>query len=285
MNTEKTCTPLYLDVGAVELSPTERQQPLGQTVVSEADQKRIDQLLQRRLPHRKGTKEYKRITDAIYYLRNRTKIDATTKAWHKAHPEKMMGFYRRWRSKNPEKAIATSRRNAHKRKEWAKKNPERRKEIALGYYYRNRPPIKPRVLVQTPIAIRTRNRRKNSLQFMLGDRLRASLNRAFRRNWVNKPARTEALLGCTIAEAKAHLEAKFTNGMSWENRSTWHIDHFVPIVAFDMRDLEEIQWCFNYRNLQPLPGRENLRKQATIPNPLPEWLPAHIADWIRQRTQ
>lgn len=285
MNTEKTCTQLFLDVEAVGLSPTEKPQPSEQTVVSEVDQKRIDQLVQKRLPLRKGTKEYKKLTDAIYYLRHRDKMDAATRAWHKAHPERMRDFYSKWRTKNPDKAIATSRRNAHKRLEWARRNKERRREISLGYYYRHRPPIKQRVLAQTPIAIRTRNRRKNSLRFMLADRLRASMNRAFRRNWVEKPERTEALLGCTIAEAKSHLEAKFVNGMSWANRSTWHIDHFVPIVAFDLRDPEEVQWCFNYRNLQPLLGRENLKKQATIPNPLPDWLPAHIADRIKQRTQ
>lgn len=283
MNTEKTCTQLSLDVEAVGLNPPERRKPSEPMVVSEADQKRIDQLLQQRLPHRKGTKEYKKLTDAIYYLRHRSKMDAATRAWHKSHPLRMREFHNQWRLKNPTKAIATSRRNAHKRQEWANKNRQRRREIALGYYYRHRPPLKQRVLKNTTIAIYSRNRRKTDIQFVLAGRLRASIGRAFRRNWVDKPYRTEALLGCTIIEAKAHIESQFINGMSWENRSTWHIDHSVPIVAFDLRDPEEIQWCFNYRNLQPLLGRENLKKQATIPNPLPDWLPTHIAERIRQR--
>ena len=50
--------------------------------------------------------------------------------------------------------------------------------------------------------------------------------------------------------------------MSWENRSlsTWHIDHIRPCESFDLTDKEQQKVCFNYRNQQPLPAKENLSK-------------------------
>lgn len=109
------------------------------------------------------------------------------------------------------------------------------------------------------------------------------MNRAFRRNWIEKPARTEALIGCTITEAKSHIEGQFVNGMSWQNRRSFVIDHLVPVAAFDLRDTEEVRWAFNWRNLRPITQHENAVKSDTLPSPLPDWLPAHISEKITER--
>jgi len=50
------------------------------------------------------------------------------------------------------------------------------------------------------------------------------------------------------------------DGMSWENRSEWHVDHRIPCNAFDLSDPEQQRLCFWYRNLQPLWGFDNLSK-------------------------
>lgn len=126
-------------------------------------------------------------------------------------------------------------------------------------------------------------RRKENVQYALADSLRATMNRAFRRNWLEKPARTEALIGCTIAEAKAHIEQQFVNGMSWQNRSSFVVDHFVPIARFDLRDSEEVHLAFNWQNLRPITRHENAVKSDTLPSPLPSWLPSHIASRILRR--
>lgn len=113
--------------------------------------------------------------------------------------------------------------------------------------------------------------------------MRATMNRAFRRNWIKKPARTEELLGCTIEEAKAHIENQFTEEMSWNNRMSFVIDHVIPVSAFDLRDQEEAMLAFNWKNLQPLTPHENATKQASVPSPLPDWIPSHIAARIIER--
>jgi hypothetical protein len=73
-----------------------------------------------------------------------------------------------------------------------------------------------------------------------------------------------ALIGCSINELRAHLEAKFKEGMSWENYGKWHIDHIIPCSAFNLTDIQQQQECFNYKNLQPLWAKENWSKGNKI---------------------
>lgn len=67
-------------------------------------------------------------------------------------------------------------------------------------------------------------------------------------------------LGCTISELKAHLEARFEVGMSWDNHGAWHIDHIVPLKKFDLTSREQFLQACNYTNLQPLWAEDNLKK-------------------------
>ena len=68
------------------------------------------------------------------------------------------------------------------------------------------------------------------------------------------------LVGCTIEELKRHLQNQFDNKMSWQNYGSWHIDHKKAVSKFDLTKPKEQEKCFNYKNLQPLWGTDNLRK-------------------------
>lgn len=196
------------------------------------------------------------------------------------HPD----YLRKWRAKNPDREKNYSQKGLARRTAWAKSNPEKRRVISRRYYFKNRPvPKPPRQLVQSPLEIHRRHKRRTNIQFMLMDRFRATSNRAFRRQWIKKPARTEALLGCTIADAKAHIESQFTSEMSWLNRGSFVIDHHVPIAAFDLRNTDEVALAFNWRNLKPLTQHENSIKSDTLPYTLPTWLPPEIASRITNR--
>ncbi len=63
---------------------------------------------------------------------------------------------------------------------------------------------------------------------------------------------------------KKYLEGKFTEGMTWENHGTWHIDHRRPICSFNLLDEEEQKKCFHYTNLQPLWATDNLSKGGRV---------------------
>ena len=78
----------------------------------------------------------------------------------------------------------------------------------------------------------------------------------------NKSAKTHHLLGCTFEELKMHLESQFVNDMSWDNMGKWHIDHIVPLAAFDLTKEENQKLAFHHTNLQPLWAIDNLKKGA-----------------------
>lgn len=114
--------------------------------------------------------------------------------------------------------------------------------------------------------------------------IRGSINRDILRQSAKKGGRTEVLIGCSFDELQKHLESQFTNEFSWANRSSWHVDHYVPVSAFDLTNPEEQRWAFNYRNLRPMNGKLNQQKSDTLPSPLPSWLPTHIAERIVKRS-
>lgn len=68
----------------------------------------------------------------------------------------------------------------------------------------------------------------------------------------------EGLLGCTVAEALAHIESLFRPGMTWDNHGAWHVDHRRPLSRGG---------SWHYTNLQPLWAEENFAKGASVP----EW--------------
>jgi hypothetical protein len=91
-------------------------------------------------------------------------------------------------------------------------------------------------------------------------RIRCLLRNVIIANGGRKAAKTEELLGCTVAEARAHLEAQFLPGMTWDNHGEWHIDHIRPCASFDFSDSQQQKECSHYTNLQPLWAKDNLSK-------------------------
>jgi len=208
------------------------------------------------------------------------------------YKKKMRDYQREYRSKFPERFKESLRKTYLKYREQrlaGKKSPQavaRRKEL---YQLRKREICAAACAkMKTPkykerINRRIRERRRTDIQFVLKDRMRATTNRAFRRNWIRKQATTEALVGCSIAELKAHIESQFVNGMSWDNRKSFVIDHIVPVAAFNLTDSEEASIAFNWKNLQPISWHSNAAKSDSVIFPLPDFIPAHIKERIDER--
>ena len=72
----------------------------------------------------------------------------------------------------------------------------------------------------------------------------------------------EQVVGINYNDFKKYLESKFFDGMSWENRGEWHIDHIIPLSAAKTEQ-ELISLC-HYSNLQPLWGEDNIKKGNKI---------------------
>lgn len=264
----QTNTQLFLDVevvGSVE-NPNQppKSGPQNLTADSEADLKRTEanRAKCRRWRLRNLDKERSRLRkwhkenqdrEKLYRARNRPKMNAARRKWRAAHPDKVKEEHR---SNRPQKRIWLQ--------QWRLKNPERNKQYGRRYRPQQR--------------LRCSERIKTDPQYAMAVRIRARLGVALRRQIAKKFKTTFALLGCSMFEFMARIELMFLPGMTWHNRSEWHLDHIVPCAAFNLMDEEEQSVCFNWQNFQPLWGRANLLKSDTIPSPLPSWLPAHIAE-------
>lgn len=66
-----------------------------------------------------------------------------------------------------------------------------------------------------------------------------------------------------MSTLRTHIEAQFTEGMSWENYGKWHIDHRIPIKYRkdgEAPPLEEVGRRLHYINTQPMWASENMSK-------------------------
>ncbi len=107
-----------------------------------------------------------------------------------------------------------------------------------------------------------KNKRETDTVFLIKVRLRRRLSYVFDSFLSKKPCSTHELLGCDWAICKNHLESLFKEGMSWENRKLWHIDHIIPLASAKTEE-EMIKLC-HYKNLQPLWAIDNIKKGSNI---------------------
>lgn len=78
--------------------------------------------------------------------------------------------------------------------------------------------------------------------------------------------RSNRLIGCNAETLCLILEARFEPGMTWDNYgSAWHVDHIIPLAAYDLTDPEQQREAFHYTNLQPMWAHENMAKGDEVP--------------------
>lgn len=161
--------------------------------------------------------------------------------------QKKMEQVKNWKRSDRGKEMNKQRRNTDehrsKRNEYAKvwRSTESRKEKARNYM---------------------RQRRATNHVACVADRMRARLSEAFRAKGFKRGSTTEKILGCSWEFLLSYLESRFREGMTWENRGKWHIDHITPLAS--AKTEEEIMSLCRYTNLQPLWSHENQSKGARI---------------------
>ena len=161
-------------------------------------------------------------------VESRARLDEIVE-WGRRNRDKRLAYQRKWRASNQEQANAANRR--YEKTEAGRAAAKRKKQTERG---------------------------------LIRSRLYARLTLAVRAQEARKAGRTRDLVGCTWAELRQHLESRFQPGMSWENRSQWHIDHIRPCASFDLTDPEQQKECFHYSNLQPLWAEDNIKKGARL---------------------
>jgi hypothetical protein len=112
------------------------------------------------------------------------------------------------------------------------------------------------------IAKRSREAYANTPEIRIRQSIATSVRRALLGDKESK--RTFEILGYTLEELMAHLEAQFLPGMSWENYEYrgWHIDHKRPQSSFRFTSISDHDFkeCWSLSNLQPMWWRDNIVK-------------------------
>jgi hypothetical protein len=176
-----------------------------------------------------------------YRKNNPEKVLELTRNWTKKNPEWVYNRHKKWREENPDKVKEL-------KKNWLDKNPEKRKQYRENY--------KPRKQEQR------KERRDSDPVFNLTNRLRCRLWKYLKILNITKKNKTFDIVGCSPQFLKEHLETQFTDGMTWDNRSEWHIDHIIPLSSAKTED--ELYKLCHYENLQPLWVEDNLKKSNKI---------------------
>lgn len=195
---------------------------------------------------------------------NAEELRAKAKARYEANKEEIA-------EKEKLRYAANSEERCAKQKERYEENKAAIKSYANDYYAKNREFILARSKRRRrenadnpncPRKVRVREymaeRRENDPTFKLQKSVRSRLRRALGGGKVS--VATEELLGCTVEELRRHLERQFWINMDWSNYGAWHVDHKIPLCAFDLTNPEEFKRASHYTNLQPLWAEDNLAK-------------------------
>lgn len=217
---------------------------------SENPERKAELVARYRVEHAGELKEY--LTE--WRNNNPDKVRASGMAWYESNKEKAAAYSAEWARKNPAKHKASQAKwyqnnkqkvmEAHE--EWRRENPEKMREYA------------------------NRHARKRSQNPRY--RFEAAVKQSVRRGLTPGSKigrRTFEILGFTAEELRAHLEKQFLPGMSWENYGEWHIDHKVPLSAFNYETPDDIDFkpCWALSNLQPLWAPDNLSKKDKLEQP------------------
>ena len=192
-------------------------------------------------------------------------IREPTKEGHKVCPycdvERPNEMFR----KNRRKCLECERENGRKYRKselgkkksqkWVEDNSEQMAKLQANWYQDNKDKINEKY----------RERYHYDINFKLIVNNKSRINNALNNAGKSKHQRTVKYLDCTPNHLANWLSYNFTDKMNFENHgSYWHMDHVIPVNKFDLTDPEQVKLCFNWKNLTPMVGKENMSKHDDI---------------------
>ena len=191
--------------------------------------------------------------------------------YREQNKEKILERNRKYREQNKEKAAEYKRKYDEENKDevskyqrkYREQNKEKIFDRKLKYREQNKEKIdeyqrRHREQNREKIAEYKRKWQKANPEQVF---IRKSLDRILN-NWKGSRAKAEELLGYTCEQFREHIESQFKEGMSWDGRGEFHIDHIKPIKAFLDEGITDPAIINALDNLQPLWAHENLSKGA-----------------------
>lgn len=192
--------------------------------------------------YRKANKDRNIAYQKQYYKDNKKQLLEQAKEYYEEHKEKINAYnrdyYKDYYQENKETIKdyreANRDRIAGYQKEYREANKEEMKEYNREYQ---------------------RVRYASDPIFALIKRMRTLVYNSLNNLGYTKKSRTHEIIGCSYEELRTHIESLFTEGMSWDNRGDWHIDHRMPISWGKTE--EEIIALNHYKNLKPMWALDN----------------------------
>ena len=131
---------------------------------------------------------------------------------------------------------------------------------------------KEQILLRQTAAVKARCATDHGYRLLLSHRKR--LSRFLCQGDSRRVASCRELTGVGTTQLAKHIESQFAPGMDWASygRDGWHLDHIRPCMSFDQTCPEQQALCWNWRNLQPMWGRDNISKGD-------KWTPEMEAEW------
>lgn len=154
------------------------------------------------------------------------------------------------------------------KKEYYENNKEYFQEKRKKYYIEHQEEIKEhnkkyREEHQKEITAKRKEKRHNNEKYYFEIYLRNKINNyLYRYGKIKKRNNIQEILGCNYDEFKKYIESKFQDGMNWENRGKWHLDHIIPLAT--AKNYEDLVKLNHYSNFQPLWAIDNLKKGSSI---------------------
>ncbi len=182
-----------------------------------------------------------------------------------ANPEQYNEMKRRYRAR-------TKGKTREYQKIYYVENVEKKKAQSAEGYQRNKEKVlergrirfnKDRAAVYRYQNKYVRDHRAKNTQFAIGIRLRDLVAKAFIKYTTTGKIMISSKYGIDYKGIIEHL-GPHPNTLGIEGK--WHVDHIIPVSAFDLNDLEQVKIAFAPSNHRWLPAHDNLTKSSKIPS-------------------
>lgn len=165
------------------------------------------------------------------------------------------------------KECGRAKEKTKERIEWRKHNRQQPHIMEYRKQYEKERRSKPEYKARKNIL--ERSRKESDPSFCLKNRVRILMYHTLRH--VKKGRKWQELVGYSINDLRNSIEKQFKDGMSWERfaKGEIHIDHIIPVAAFNYTKPEDIDFkkCWALKNLRPMWKHENLIKSNKIVKP------------------
>lgn len=171
--------------------------------------------------------EYEKQSRKQFYQSNKDKIKKVKKKYYEEHKEYF----------------------SKKNKEYGDKHREELNEYARQYRKKH----------QKEITAKRKEKRHTDEKYYYEIYIRNKINNYLNRyGKIKKKNNVQEILGCNYEEFKIYIESKFQDGMSWENRGEWHLDHIIPLAT--AKNYDDLIRLNHHTNFQPLWAIDNWKK-------------------------